>query len=34
MSESEFWAKQFSKRGIPKGSGKYEDYEAAKYCGV
>ena len=30
MSDTEFWEKQFSKKGIPKGSGKYEDYEACK----
>lgn len=30
MSEKEFWAKQFEKRGLIKGSGKYEDYEACK----
>ena len=30
MSEAEFWAKQFAKRGIPKGAGKHEDFESAK----
>lgn len=30
MSEKEFWRIQFSKRGLLEGSGKYEDYEAAK----
>ena len=31
MSNEElFWYRQFAKRGIPKGSGKYEDYEACK----
>ena len=30
MSDTEFWEKQFAKRGIPKGSGLNEDYWACK----
>ena len=30
MENIEFWHKQFEKRNIPKGSGKYEDFELCK----
>lgn len=30
MENIEFWHRQFEKRNIPKGSGKYEDFEACK----
>ncbi|MEK9207999.1 MAG: hypothetical protein AAB922_05925 [Patescibacteria group bacterium] len=30
MSETAFWEKQFAKYGVPKGSGKYENFELCK----